>query len=234
MFEHGMAEWRPEPKPGGFLAMDTVKALCVHWRGGGSTPTSYHGIVDTLRSIYYSHVNGEFVDIAYNCAVDQNGEAWELRGIDYQSGANGDADANRAARSVLFIGGKDGAPMSGAAMARIARLYNQLISSGHLAPGSAIRGHRDYASSECPGEFAYQKLDYIRSLANTQINPYKKGPDAMDAYCTISNVGSFGRFAGKWLPISLPELNHAIASGIPQIPHSVDEMTTMRETWGRS
>ena len=233
VFEYGMSEWRPEPKPGGFKELGPVSGLCVHWVGGGSTPTSYHGIVDKLRGIYFGHIAGEFVDIAYNCAVDANGAAWELRGIRYQSGANGDEMANQAARSVLYIGGTD-VPMTDAAMRRIARLYNQLISSGHLLPGSAIRGHRDFTSTDCPGDYAYHKLEYIRALANSQLNPSKKGTDHMDAYSTIPNVGSFGRFAGKWYPISLPELTQAVASGVPHITHTLEEMNTMRHDWGRS
>ena len=232
MFDNWMDQWRFETKPGGFEPLGPVDFLVVHWIGGGDAPTTRSEIIAKIRSVYNGHMNHpteRYFDIAYNAAVDQNGQTWELRGMQYQGGAT--FGANTYTKSILYIGGET-TEISDTALRRIALFRNQAITNNQLKPNSVIRGHRVYVSTDCPGDYCYAHLPYLNLLANI-IPTKRRNYNKMDAWSKIGPA-VFGRFAGKWMPISQPEWEAAIADGVREIAHTAAEMQTMRETWGRS
>lgn len=231
MFDFRMDRWRYEPKPGGFQPLGAVDTLVVHWIGGGNAPHSESDVIAALQSVYRGHINHPvepYSDIAYNAAVDAAGRTWELRGMQYQGGAT--FGANMFTKAILYVGGS-GEPVTDAALRRIALFRNQAIAEGFLIAGCAIRAHRDYVATDCPGDLIYSQLGYVRGLAN--LNPLpQRNFDAMDAWSKIGPA-VFGRFAGHWLPISEPEWLSAKQKGIEEIPHTAAEMQTIRGDWGR-
>jgi hypothetical protein len=105
------------PKAGpGNLTITRVKGVADHYPG---TPKPINAVGDAgfrrvcsaLRGWQDYHMNGRgWSDIAYQVAVDQEGRAYTLRGINTQSGANGNATANEDFGAVLLILGNDEAP----------------------------------------------------------------------------------------------------------------------------
>src|SRR5699024_10148034 len=112
-------EWLGVSKAGPVLAdnPDRVQTeIYIHYPGQAATigAASEASTKARLSGYYRSHVSGEYTDIAYNLAVDQSGNVWELRGVDRQSGANGGTVSNRRGQSILVLIGNNEAPSSAA------------------------------------------------------------------------------------------------------------------------
>ena len=132
-----------------------------------------------LRSIYAYHVRARgWSDIGYNYLVDRFGRIWEGRsgGIDravvgaHTHGYNDDSFAASA------IGNYELVRPSQAVLQAYAALFAWKLSLHGVDASStrqfvtsrwfqAINGHRDAASTACPGQFLYDKLPAIRRMA---------------------------------------------------------------------
>ncbi|PZF80563.1 FG-GAP-like repeat-containing protein [Jiangella anatolica] len=129
-----------------------------------------------IRSIYLYHVQSRgWSDIGYNFIIDRFGRIWEGRygGIDravvgaHTLGYNDDAFAASA------LGNYDDAAPSNAMLAAYARLFawkftihgvNPLAKANYDGESwPAVAGHRDAASTACPGAQLYARLGTIRS-----------------------------------------------------------------------
>lgn len=102
-----------------------------------------------LEAYRRQHVNGNgWKDIAYNVAVDQQGNIWTLRGVSKQSGANGTRAANRSRGAILLLVGNTEAPsqkmIDGALYA--ARLWD--VRYGGI---KYMNPHGKFVSTSCPG-----------------------------------------------------------------------------------
>lgn len=110
-----------------------------------------------LEGYRRQHVNGNgWKDIAYNVAVDQQGNLWTLRGVSRQCGANGTTSANHSRGAILLLVGNDEAPsramIDGVLYA--ARLWDVRY------PGiQYMNPHSAFVSTSCPG-------DAVRALLN--------------------------------------------------------------------
>ena len=91
----------------------TMTTIYIHYPGSGGTigRASVASTKSRLEGYRRQHknVNG-WADIAYNLAVDQSGNVWELRGIDRQSGANGGTASNRSGQAILVLVGNNEKP----------------------------------------------------------------------------------------------------------------------------
>jgi hypothetical protein len=87
-------------------------------------------------------------DIAYNEAVDQDGNVYALRGLRNRSAANGTTTTNGQYGAILLVlapGEKPTRALVDAVRRRVARHRD-------LFPGSrSIVGHGDLKSTTCPG-----------------------------------------------------------------------------------
>ena len=111
------------------LVRSEVLNLAFHWPGM-SKPINAVGdagkarVASALRGWQAYHMDGRgWSDIAYQVAIDQEGRAWTLRGINIRSGANGDATVNRKYGAVLLVlgpGEKPSAKMTATAKAVVA------------------------------------------------------------------------------------------------------------------
>lgn len=91
-----------------------------------------------------------WADIAYNVAVDQRGNVYELRGIDRQCGANGGTASNRRGQAILVLVGNNEAPTAEC----IAGIKDAVSRIRKVHPtAKRIRGHQQSpdASTACPG-----------------------------------------------------------------------------------
>jgi hypothetical protein len=132
-----------------------------------------------LRSIYAYHVKSRgWSDIGYNYLVDRFGRIWEGRygGVDrpvvgaHTLGYNDDSFAMSA------IGNYQIAKPSAAMVQAYGALFGWKLSLHGVNAASthqwvtkrwfqAINGHRDAASTLCPGQYLYNKIPTIRKLA---------------------------------------------------------------------
>jgi hypothetical protein len=133
-----------------------------------------------LRSIYAYHVKSRgWSDIGYNFLVDRFGRIWEGRygGVDrpvvgaHTLGYNDDSFAMSA------IGNYQTAKPSKATIQAYGALFAWKLSLHGVDAASthqwvtkswfqAINGHRDAASTLCPGQYLYDRLPKIRKLAS--------------------------------------------------------------------
>jgi hypothetical protein len=132
-----------------------------------------------LRSIYAYHTQSRgWSDIGYNFLVDRFGRIWEGRygGIDRPVVGAHTLNYNDYAFAMSAIGNYDIKQPSqamvqayGALFAWKLSLHGVDASSKKQWVGSkdfqAINGHRDAASTACPGKYLYAKIPEIRRLA---------------------------------------------------------------------
>ncbi|WP_235737130.1 FG-GAP-like repeat-containing protein [Nocardioides alcanivorans] len=132
-----------------------------------------------IRSIYAYHTKSRgWSDIGYNFLVDRFGRIWEGRygGVDLPVVGAHTLNYNNYSFAMSAIGNfditKPGSKIVqayGSLMAWKLALHGVDASSTKQQVGSrtfpAINGHRDAASTACPGRYLYAKLAKIRKLA---------------------------------------------------------------------
>lgn len=152
----------PRSGPGN-LTISRVRGVADHYPG---TPKPINAVGDAgfarvcaaLRGWQDYHMNSRgWSDIAYQVGVDQVGRAYTLRGVNVQSGANGNATANEDFGAVLLILGNDEAPTP--AMIATARLvhadFRKRYSNCRVRPygHQEVRQHTSTGAitTDCPG-----------------------------------------------------------------------------------
>lgn len=178
------------PKAGpGHLDPAAVKGVAFHHHGGDPIHGKAH-VIRALQSWQRFHQDTRgWSDIAYQVAVDQDGNTWELRGLVNQSAANGDRAVNQSHGAVLLIVGNDEDPTDKllAAARGVVASFRQ-----RYPRGRAIKGHQDIrpgGGTECPGP---KIMTLIRS---GQLEPNGKEVDDMPAPEDLWNVPE-----DKWQP----------------------------------
>lgn len=155
MAYHSRSAWTSTGKGGVVLAGSgrTMTHIYIHYPGQGaaigraSTASTRNRLEGYRRQ--HKNING-WADIAYNLAVDQNGDVWELRGIDRQSGANGGTTSNRHGQAILVLVGNGEAPTAEC----VAGIKDAVARIRAVHPSArTIRGHQQSpdASTACPG-----------------------------------------------------------------------------------
>ena len=147
------SEWGARPaNPGpGPLFGATVESIALHWPAMTEPLTTVADVMAALRSWQRFHMDDKgWSDIAYQEAYDQAGNTYILRGLDTQSGANGDVDGNEENGALLLIlapGEQPSPAMMKAVRAGVARhraLFRNSV---------GVKGHSDVRPepTACPG-----------------------------------------------------------------------------------
>ncbi|GAB3777533.1 FG-GAP-like repeat-containing protein [Nocardioides ungokensis] len=132
-----------------------------------------------IRSIYAYHTQSRgWSDIGYNYLVDRFGRIWEGRygGIDRPVVGAHTLNYNDYAFAMSAIGNYDIHQPSDAMVQAYGALFAWKLSLHGVDASStkqwvgsryfqAINGHRDAASTACPGRYLYAKIPQIRTLA---------------------------------------------------------------------
>ena len=132
-----------------------------------------------IRSIYAYHVRSRgWSDIGYNYLVDRFGRIWEGRygGVDRPVVGAHTLNYNSYSFAMSAIGNYETAQPSQATLEAYGALMAWKLSLHGVSAGStlqrigtknfqAINGHRDAASTACPGKYLYAKIPEIRRLA---------------------------------------------------------------------
>lgn len=138
------------------LQRSAVDGIAIHWPGMKTPLGNPERVMSALRSWQALHMDTDQIaeggasDIAYQSAVDQLGNVYQLRGLRYRSGANGNMDLNErfgALLLVLAIGEKPSGLMLRTTRRRIA-------AHRRIFPGSKlVVGHGEIrpGGTQCPG-----------------------------------------------------------------------------------
>lgn len=156
MTNYSRSAWGARPARGGPGNLDpaVVEGIAVHWPGMSGPIRTVKGVMAALRGWQAFHMDGRgWSDIAYQVAVDQMGNRYELRGLATQSGANGDTGPNERFGALLLIL----APGEEPSEAMAAEVRSVVADHRALFPNSRrVATHRDVRPdpTECPGPAA--------------------------------------------------------------------------------
>ncbi len=146
------AQWGARPAAAAEpLAASEVVGLAFHWPAMKAPLRGIAPVSAALRSWQAYHMDRKAMrDIAYQVAVDQDGNRYILRGLDGQSAANGNADVNRRYGAVLLVL----APSEEPTDAMVREVQNVVRDHRALFAGSVLLvGHQDVRPepTSCPG-----------------------------------------------------------------------------------
>ena len=162
---HSRSDWQARPPTKTRrLSAAHVEGVCIHYAGFTIDPTRPTDAL--LRSIQTGHIDRQgWWDIAYNLAVDQDGEVWVCRGLDIESGAQGGRLLNRRYVAILGLVGPGQPipePMVDGIRRAVALVRNRWPRAVDMVPHSQVK------ATSCPG-------DQLRALlADGALEP---GPD---------------------------------------------------------
>lgn len=199
----GRAQWGADERlrKGSPRHADGVRALVLHHTAGGNTyaPEEAAAVVRAVYG-YHTRVRG-WDDIGYNLLVDRYGRVYEGRagGLDRPVIGAHTGGFNERTSGVALLGSFDHEPPPAPAVRALvdvlawkAGLHRvdphgtaELRSSGSTrhAPGTRVRvatlsGHRDLASTACPGQALYDRLPALReAVARRMREPNSPLPD---------------------------------------------------------
>jgi hypothetical protein len=161
MTRYSRAEWGARPSKGGpgNLTASQVEGIALHWPAMSRPLRGREAVAAALRGWQNYHMDGHgWSDIAYQVAVDQDGNRYELRGLATTSGANGDGDVNARFGAALLILAPGEEPTG----AMVTEVRNVIADHRRLFPNSRrIVGHGQIRpdGTACPGPAAQRLID---------------------------------------------------------------------------
>lgn len=145
--------WGARPaRPGpGRLDPRKVRGMVLHWPAMEKQLRGVKAVSAALRSWQAFHMDDHgWSDIAYQEAIDQDGNSYVLRGLWRQSAANGDSDVNEEFGAILLVL----APGEHPSAAMLRTLRRRIARHREVFPRSrTIYGHNDVRPepTACPG-----------------------------------------------------------------------------------
>lgn len=160
MTHYSRSDWGGRP-PEGRYKLDPLKVqgVALHWPAMAVPLDTVPEVKAALRSWQDYHMDTRgWSDIAYQLAVDQDGNTYGLRGLRYRSAANGDTVPNLlygAFLLVVAVGEEPSGHLVKAVRARV-KAHRNLFPNSRL-----IVGHRDIRPepTACPGAAVDRMID---------------------------------------------------------------------------
>lgn len=175
-FEESGEWWTPQ--------YQTVRHAIIHH----SETSNVQNPLEAIRAIYYYHaVTRGWHDIGYNYLVDHDGNIYEGRAGGQNVVAGHALEYSYGSSGLCFIGNHADGAVRSSALAGMVAITAWAIrfqdpwsrATFHDIPDlPTICGHRDVMGSVCPGDFAYDELDTIRSLVEQTLATLPGGPIA--------------------------------------------------------
>lgn len=182
---HSRAEWGADESQMTWRARQgDFKGAIIHHTAGTNDYTPEQ-VPEILRGIYAYHaVTRGWGDIGYNFLIDKWGRIWEGRagGGELETIGAHTQNYNTNTVGVSVLGNYQEATVSNAAVDAIVRLLGWKLSlhgvdaagrmtlNGNNLP--TIIGHRDVASTSCPGQSLWIRQDEIRSRVKAEQAKY--------------------------------------------------------------
>lgn len=154
--------WRGlEPRTGLMqVAASGYYRMTVHHTASVLAPArKASDVAAQIEGIAAGHMERHYGDIAYHLLVDTDGRVWEGRSLAYE-GAHV-MSANPGNIGVALLGDFSEADPSDAQVQSLDAVTRVLCHINDIAP-DRVYGHRDLASSSCPGERLYERLPQLR------------------------------------------------------------------------
>lgn len=154
-------DWGARPSKGGPgpLDIEQVEGVALHWPAMTKPLATVDAVKAALRGWQNYHMDSRgWSDIAYQEAYDQQGNAYELRGLHIQSGANGDSNVNERFGAILLVlapGEQPSAAMVAAVREGIARHRALFPNSKRIVGHGQIRE----GGTQCPGPITQGLID---------------------------------------------------------------------------
>lgn len=178
---YSRAQWGANEKirDASSLRYGSIQGAFVHHTVNGND-YNREDVPGILRSIYSYHVKSRgWSDIGYNFLVDKFGRIWEGRygGVTKAVVGAHTLNYNDYSFAASAIGNYDTAKPSEATVNAYAALFAWKLGANKVAAGAgrtkigrttfshAINGHRDAASTACPGRYLYARIGDIRARA---------------------------------------------------------------------
>lgn len=133
--------------------------MVIHWPAMSKPLRGIKAVSAALRGWQAFHMDDRgWSDIAYQEAIDQDGNTYVLRGLWKQSAANGDTDVNEENGAILLVlapGEEPTANMLAALRRRIDR------HRGVFHHSDRVYGHNDVRpeGTACPGKIVQDLID---------------------------------------------------------------------------
>lgn len=173
------------------MASHTIRQLTVHHPAASATTRSQGPA--HFRSYQAHHQdNLAWADIAYHVGIDRTGHVFMLREWDHVGDTGTDYDP--ATHFLVLVDGHfDEHDPSPAQLESLARVL--AWASGHFGVGlDTVAGHRDYASTSCPGEALHARLPAVversEALAAVGVQLREVCGDEADAVVAAIEAGT--------------------------------------------
>jgi hypothetical protein len=152
---------------------EKVKKIVVHHT---ATTKNLDNPKQAIRDIYYYHaVTRGWGDIGYNYVIDPDGKVYEGRyGGEGVIGAHA-GGANNGSVGIALLGNFQDSNVPQKAFDSLGELVAEKSNIHGINPNgkssfrgtrsSNVIGHKDVAATSCPGDYMYDKLTLLRSLA---------------------------------------------------------------------
>jgi hypothetical protein len=154
--DRSRADW----EVAGYTVAQHTKSRPVRWRDVDMVVVHYtadkRAMADTaeyLRRMQKSYVDRRGYSLGYSVAVDQQGVSWEIRGTDHMPAAN--VGFNDRTWVILCL-----VDWQDACNPQMVDTIRQLVAwaRGQAGRPIPIVGHRDIASTRCPGDGIYNQI----------------------------------------------------------------------------
>jgi len=121
-----------------------VDKVVVHYTAADRIPAN---VPQYLRDMQASYVRSRGYSLGYNCAVDQSGKTYEIRGFDIRCAANRQVNESSFAVLVLVDGDGAASPQAAAAVRLIVAAVQRWCGRG-----VDVVGHGEVGATACPGD----------------------------------------------------------------------------------
>ncbi len=158
----------------------TLSGAVVHHTAGSNSYSSVAEAMAQIRGDQAYHIDARgWCDIGYNFLVDKWGNIYEGRANSLTQAVIGvhASGANTGTVGVSMLGNYDVVPTTPAMIEAVGRIIGWRLAAYGVNPLGAgtypsgqylprIIGHRDVASTACPGRYGYAQLGNIRTIAS--------------------------------------------------------------------
>lgn len=135
----------------------TAIGVTYHWPTGNDLLNlSMTQVFAKLRTWRAQHLAKGWADIGYNFAIDGSGRVYYLTGFNVGAHAGGTGEGNRRTVGVVLIVGENEAPSE--KMIAAAKAFHLEKVIPRLPRAKRVFGHRDWTSTECPGNRVYANI----------------------------------------------------------------------------
>ncbi len=149
------AKWGARP-PTGLYQRHDIKSVTIHHQGVFAGPgQDAQRRLRTMQAFHQSKKRG-FVDISYHFIIDRKGNLYEGRPLSAPGETRTDYDP-KGHLLICLLGDFNVQEPTEEQLSTLKMLLHFCLETFHLT-AAAVKGHRDFAHTDCPGKNLYRLL----------------------------------------------------------------------------